>query len=77
MIGAWNLKPRMAPKTIQRGLLERSALRSGWPWPLSFASSRWVQSQSQQAHGSVPFSWRQFRRECASFTLNNSKYSPQ
>src|SRR5207237_10639608 len=36
-----------------------------------------VQSQSQHAHGSVPFSCRQFRRECASLTLRSSKYSSQ
>ncbi len=36
-----------------------------------------MQSQSQQAHSSVPFSWRQLRRECASFTLSSPKYSSQ
>jgi hypothetical protein len=33
-----------------------------FPVRRSFSSSRLVQSQSEQAQGSVPFSWRQFRR---------------
>src|SRR5207245_5647439 len=41
------------------------------------SSSRLVQSQSQHAQGSVPFSCRQLRRECASFTNKRSKYSSQ
>src|SRR5438093_1595684 len=47
------------------------------PCVRSFSSSFWVQSQLQQAHGSVPFSCRQLRRKCASFTLSRSKYSSQ
>src|SRR5206468_9065877 len=43
----------------------------------SFSSSFCVQSQLQEAHGSVPFSCRQLRREWASFTLSRSKYSSQ
>src|ERR1051325_693336 len=56
---------------------ERSFSRNDSPWPASFSSNFLVQSQSQQAHGSVPFSCRQFRRECASLTLNRGKYSSQ
>jgi hypothetical protein len=37
------------------------------------SSSRLVQSQLQQAQGSVPFSCRQFLRLWASLTLSNSK----
>ena len=43
----------------------------------SFSSSFFVQSQSQQAHGSLPFRSRQFPRACASLTLIKSKYSSQ
>src|SRR5439155_25069206 len=43
----------------------------------SFSSSFCVQSQLQQAHGSVPFSCRQLRRKWASFTLSRPKYSSQ
>src|SRR2546430_16938554 len=57
--------------------LPRSRSRNDSPWPRNFSSSLFVQSQSQHAHGSVPFSCRQFRRECASFTLMSSKYSSQ
>src|SRR5207248_5697723 len=55
----------------------RRCSRNELPVPESFSSSRSVQSQSQHAQGSVPFSCRQFRRECASFTDNRSKYSSQ
>jgi hypothetical protein len=55
----------------------RSFLRNDSPLDASFFSRRLVQSQSQHAQGSVPFSCRQFRRECASFTDNSSKYSSQ
>src|SRR5256885_14734588 len=51
--------------------------RNDSPWLRNFSSSFFVQSQSQQAHGSFPFSCRQLRRECASFTLKSSKYSSQ
>src|SRR3954470_11296093 len=58
-------------------LLRRRLARNDSPCPASFSSSFAVQSQSQQAHGSVPFSCRQFRRECASLTLTSSKYFSQ
>jgi hypothetical protein len=41
------------------------------------ASRPTVQSHSQQAHGSVPFSSRQRLRKWASCTLTSSKYSSQ
>src|SRR6266481_5239939 len=55
----------------------RSFFKNDSPCPWSFSSNFCVQSQSQHAHGSVPFSCRQLRRECASFTLSKSKYSSQ
>jgi hypothetical protein len=55
----------------------RSFPRKDSPLPCNFLSSFSVQSQSQQAHGSVPFSCRQFRREWASFTASSSKYFSQ
>src|SRR5947207_14112337 len=55
----------------------RSRARNDSPCPWSFSSNFAVQSQSQHAHGSVPFSCRQFRRECASLTVSNSKYFSQ
>ena len=58
-------------------LLDCNSFKNGLSWFRNFSSSCRVQSQSQQAHGSVPFSCRQFRRECASFTLSSSKYSSQ
>src|SRR4051812_17920195 len=45
-------------------LLEsRSCSRKETPLDANFASKTLVQSQSQHAHGSVPFSCRQFLRE--------------
>ena len=55
----------------------RSCSRNELPARRSLFSNRFVQSQSQQAHGSVPFSCRQSRRECASFTPSSWKYSSQ
>src|SRR5438034_11569788 len=55
----------------------RNVLRNDIPRVRSFSSSFCVQSQLQQAHGSVPFSCRQLRRKWASFTLSRSKYSSQ
>src|SRR5437879_12739900 len=52
------------------GYLFRSS-RNDVPRVASHSSSLFVQSQSQQARGSVLFSCRQVRRECASFTLSN------
>src|SRR5205807_6860565 len=60
-----------------QSLLARNFAENDVPCVASRSSSLFVQSQSQQAHGSVPFSCRQLRRECASFTLSNSKYSSQ
>jgi len=63
---------------LYRGsFLGRSVSRKDSPWPRNFSSNFCVQSQSQHAHGSVPFSCRQLRRECASCTLTSSKYSSQ
>src|SRR6266480_3002390 len=56
---------------------ERNVERNDSPWPASFSSKFAVQSQSQHAHGSLPFSCRQFRRECGSLTVSNSKYFSQ
>ena len=47
------------------------------PCLASHRSRRSVQSQLQQAQGSVPFSSRQRLRACASFTASRSKYSSQ
>src|SRR5438034_280492 len=55
----------------------RNVLRNDIPRVRSFSSSFCVQSQLQQAHGSVPFSCRQLRPKWASFTLSRSKYSSQ
>src|SRR5207245_10232007 len=55
--------------------LARSTCRKDSPCAASRSSSFFVQSQSQHAHASVPFSCRQLRRECPSFTLSNWKYS--
>src|SRR6266566_813089 len=60
-----------------QSLLARNFAENDVPCVGSRSSSLFVQSQSQQAHGSVPFSCRQLRRECASFTVSNSKYSCQ
>src|SRR5207302_6165302 len=54
-----------------QSLLARNFAENDVPCVASRSSSLFVQSQSQQAHGSVPFSCRQLRRECASFTLSN------
>src|SRR5437660_1145866 len=62
---------------VRSPLLVRNVCKNESPCVASDSSSFFVQSQSQQAHGSVPFSCRQLRRECASFTLSNSKYSSQ
>src|SRR5216117_2864027 len=59
---------------VRSPLLVRSVCKNESPCVASHSSRFFVQSQSQQAHGSVPFSCRQLRRECASFTLSNSKY---
>src|SRR6266849_8024937 len=64
-------------RRVSLHVLVASRSRNALPARRSFSSSRSVQSQSQQAHGSVPFSCRQLRRECASFTLSKSKYSSQ
>ena len=66
--------PQTSGKLV-RALLSR--LRNGLPLWASRSSSCLVQSQLQQAQASSPFKSRQFLRECASFTLNNSKYSSQ
>src|SRR5438034_10976150 len=58
-------------------LIARSSSKNDMPCDASRSSSFFVQSQSQHAQGSVPFSCRQVRRECASFTLSSSKYSSQ
>src|SRR3954466_510126 len=47
--------------------------RNPLPDSRNLSSNFFVQSQSQHAHGSVPFSCRQFFRACASFTDNKSK----
>src|SRR5438128_12579850 len=60
-----------------RVALARSFSRNDSPLLRSLSSSLRVQSQSQHAHAWVPFSCRQLRRECASFTLSSSKYSSQ
>src|SRR4051812_15404069 len=52
----------------------RSFFRNDSPWVCSFCSNFAVQSHSPHAHGSVPFSCRQFRLECASVTWSRSKY---
>ena len=71
-IGCWDLE------LLKRACgSKRSILRNEPPCVHSFCSSRLVQSQSQHAHGSVPFSCRQFRRECASLTRRSSKYFSQ
>src|SRR6267378_309679 len=63
---------------LYRGsLLSRSLSRKDSPWPRNFSSNFCVQLQSQHAQGSVPFSCRKLRRECASCTLTSSKYSSQ
>src|SRR5436190_3369456 len=67
-----NLQNRASQSLLARNLAENDV-----PCVASRSSSFFVQSQSQQAHGSVPFSCRQLRRECASFTLSSSKYSSQ
>src|SRR5436190_980762 len=54
---------------------DRSVVRKDSSSRSSFSSRRFVQSHAQQAHASVPFSCRQLRRECASFTRSSSKYS--
>ena|ERR1700674_1456749 len=61
------------------GLLKEScsSLRNGLPVLFNFSSSRAVQLQSPQSHGSEPFSSRHLRRSCASCTLTRSKYSSQ
>ena len=56
---------------------ELRSSKNDLPARASFSSSRLVQSQSQHAQGSIPFSCRHLRRECASFTDNKSKYSSQ
>jgi hypothetical protein len=58
-------------------MFDLSRLRNGSPLWASRSSSCLVQSQLQQAQASWPFKSRQFLRECASFTLNSSKYSSQ
>jgi hypothetical protein len=55
--GAWNLG---FPDYSVRA---RNRSRNDTPFVASLCSSFNVQSQSQQAHGSVPFSCRQLRRE--------------
>ena len=57
--------------------LSRSFGRNASHFWASRSSSFFVQSQSQQAHGSVPFKSRQFPRACASVTLSSSKYFSQ
>src|SRR6266403_2697731 len=54
-----------------------SSSRNGLPVFFSFSSSRAVQSQSPQAHGSEPFSSRHLHRSWASCTFTSSKYSSQ
>ena len=49
----------------------------GSPCLRSHASNRFVQSQSQHAHGSVPFSSRHLLRACASLIESKSKNSSQ
>jgi hypothetical protein len=51
----------------------RSDFKNDLLAPCNRSSNRLVQSQSQQAHGSVPFSCRQLRRECASETLTGAR----
>src|SRR3982074_2414178 len=51
----------------------RNCSKNDIPFDASFFSKTLVQSQSQHAQGSLPFSCRQLRRECASFTLTSSK----
>lgn len=55
----------------------RNRSKNDIPFDASFSSKTLVQSQSQHAQGSLPFSCRQLRRECASFTLTSSKYFSQ
>jgi hypothetical protein len=55
----------------------RNVGRNACPFLASCSSHFFVQSQSQQAHGSVPFKSRQFLFEWAFFTLNRSKYFSQ
>ena len=61
-----------APEIFKRNVSKNDA-----PLLASFSSSRFVQSQSQQAHGSAPFSCRQLRRACASLIASSSKYFSQ
>jgi len=49
-----------------RGYNDWNSCKSDLPVWARLSSSRCVQLQSQHAQGSVPFSWRQLRRECAS-----------
>src|SRR5437879_6513989 len=51
--------------------------KNGSPRCCSRSSRRFVQSQLQQAQGSVPFQSRQFLWLCASLTLSRSKYFSQ
>src|SRR4051794_37566314 len=60
-----------------RYAFSRSRAKNDSPVLCSLASSLRVQSQSEHAHGSLPFRSRQFRRACASLTLTKSKYSSQ
>jgi hypothetical protein len=64
-------------KSALRHLCARSLSRNDSPCSDNFSASRFVQSQFEQAHGSVPFSCRQFLRLCASLILSSSKYFSQ
>src|SRR5207302_331725 len=75
-------KIRRANTTAGREVIQlfsrfRRFSKNGSPLWATRSSSLRVQSQSQQAHGSVPFSCRQFLRLCASLIFANSKNSSQ
>src|SRR5438128_2346884 len=55
----------------------RSTSKKERPCPASRDSSRWLQSQSEQAQGSEPFKSRQRCRLCASCTRTSSKKDSQ
>jgi hypothetical protein len=56
---------------------DRNVSKKGCPQPFMRCSNRSVQSQSQQAQGSLPFKSRQRCRPWASCTRTNSKYASQ
>jgi hypothetical protein len=84
------LRPDKQPQSIHEHSIIRLIIRTmrvkyddykpaikGLPRVSRRFSSRSVQLQLLQAQNSVPFSWRQFLRACASCTRTSSKYSSQ